>query len=137
VEEKTNYSSLAALLAKALSAQHRYDEAEAFTRASERASRANDVLANVIWRSARATALAGQGQLEAAHELARDAVRFAGESDFLSAHGDALLDLGHILRLAGRHREATEAIERAIDLYEQKGNVVSVARARSLLDVSV
>ncbi|MGZ4414456.1 MAG: AAA family ATPase [Gaiellaceae bacterium] len=134
VGEKTNYCSVAALLARALCAQGRYSEAEEFTRASEEAARANDVLSNVMWRSVRGTVRARQGELDAAEALAREAVSFAAQSDFLNVHGDALMDLAEVLRLARRSKEAARALEEAVRLYEQKGNIVSAAKARSLLE---
>ena len=66
--------------------------------------------------------------------LAREAVAFAAESDFLDSHGDALVSLATVLRLAGRPQEAGTALEGALQLYEQKGNEVSAARARSQLE---
>jgi hypothetical protein len=44
---------------------------------------------------------------------------------------DLLVELAEILRAAGDATGATRAIGEAIDLYEQKGNVVAAARARS------
>jgi hypothetical protein len=61
-------------------------------------------------------------------------VAFAAESDFLDAHGDTLMALAEVLSVAARPREAATALEQAIQLYEQKGNVVSAAKARSELE---
>jgi DNA-binding SARP family transcriptional activator/class 3 adenylate cyclase/tetratricopeptide (TPR) repeat protein len=135
--EQTNYSSMTALLAVALCAQSEYQEAEAFSRASETAARANDVLANVLWRSTRARARAGMGDLDAAESFARDAVEFAEQSDFLTVHGDALVTLAEILERVGRPEDAASELRNAIVLYEQKGNAVSAAKARSLLERSL
>jgi hypothetical protein len=38
-----------------------------------------------------------------------------------------------VLGLAGRSQEAAEAIHQALKLYDQKGNLVLAAKARSLL----
>jgi DNA-binding SARP family transcriptional activator/tetratricopeptide (TPR) repeat protein len=133
VGEKTNFCSVAALLGRVLCAQERYAEAEQCTRDSEKATRPNDVLANVTWRSVRARVRAQQGELEEAENLAREAVGFAARSDFLNVHGDALVDLAAVLRLAHKLEEANRALESAAELFAQKGNDVSAARARSLL----
>jgi tetratricopeptide (TPR) repeat protein len=101
---------------------------------SEVAARANDVLANVLWRSARARARAGLGDLEAAESLARDAIAFAERSDFLNVHGDALVTLAEILERTGRADGAAEALRDAVGLYEEKGNVVSAGNARMILE---
>jgi tetratricopeptide (TPR) repeat protein len=134
VGEQTNYSSVAALLASTLCGESKYEEAEEFSRLSEAAARANDVLANVIWRSARARARAGLGDLEAAEALARDAVAFAERSDFLNVHGDALVTLAEILERTDRADGAAEALRGAVGLYEEKGNVVSAGNARMILE---
>jgi hypothetical protein len=41
--------------------------------------------------------------------------------------------LAEVLRLAGRLREAAEAMQQALKLYDQKGNLVLAAKARSRL----
>jgi len=130
----SHFSSIAALLARALYAQGRDGEADRLSRESEEACRPNDVHANILWRATRAQVLARSGELGAAEALAREAVAFAAESDFLDTHGDALMDLAEVLRLAARPQEAATALEQAAQLYEQKGNVVSAARARSQLE---
>jgi hypothetical protein len=47
--------------------------------------------------------------------------------------GDALMVLAEVLRLAGRLREAAEGMQQALKLYDQKGNLVLAAKARSRL----
>jgi ATP/maltotriose-dependent transcriptional regulator MalT len=81
----------------------------------------------------RAKALARRAAPEA-EELAREAIAFVEASDFLQVHAEALMDLAEILRLAGRLEEAARSLEESVRLYEQKGNVLSAARARALLD---
>jgi DNA-binding SARP family transcriptional activator/tetratricopeptide (TPR) repeat protein len=131
--EQTNYSTTTAQLAVALCNQERFAEAEEFTASSEHAARPNDVMANVMWRYARATALDGLGNAEAAEALARASVAFAEESDFVNVHGDALLVLAGILQRGARHDEAVPLLERAVGLFEQKEHGVGVARARAQL----
>jgi tetratricopeptide (TPR) repeat protein len=87
----------------------------------------------VIVESTRAKSLAERGEYEAAEERARHAVSLAGRTDALAMHGDALADLAEVLRLAGREREAAEALDRALELYEQKGSTVSRDRTQSAL----
>jgi len=132
--EQTNYSTITAQLAIALCDQERFAEAGEFTAASERAARPNDVMANVMWRYARATALAGLGNAEGAETFARASVAFAEESDFVNVHGDALLVLASILQRGARHDEAVPLLERAVGLFEQKEHGVGAARARAQLN---
>jgi tetratricopeptide (TPR) repeat protein len=129
-----NVSPLAALLAQALSAQGRAEEALRFSELSERAALPDDRFAHVEWRAARARALSGLGRADEAEVVAREAVTLAEETDFLVVHGDALTTLGEVLRLAGRADESVPLVEQAIRLYEQKGNVVSAAHARAALE---
>jgi tetratricopeptide (TPR) repeat protein len=136
VGEKTNLTSVVALLARTLSTQGRFAEAEHYTRVSEEAARPNDVLSQILWRSTRARVLAHQGELKDAQALADEAVGVAQGSDFLNTRADALLDMAEVLQLAGKSSQAPEAIHQALRLYEQKGNLVMAARAREkLIDI--
>ena len=135
--EKSHFSSMSALLARAVCAQGRYEEAEQLTRESEEAARPNDIHSHILWRTTRARVLAEKGELEAAEALAREAVGFAAESDFLDSHGDALMNLADVLALAGRAEDAGAAIQEALRLYEQKGDLPAIERARARLTAYV
>ena len=132
--EKSHFSTSAEVLAEALYIQGRYEEAEELSLECEAASRPNDVRSQILWRSNRAKLLARRGELEAGEQLAREAVEYAEASDFLVSHAEALLDLSEVLRLAGETQAAAKAVERALRLHEQKGNLVGAERARSLLE---
>jgi tetratricopeptide (TPR) repeat protein len=134
IGETSAYSAIVALLAEAVYRQGRYQEAEELTRRSEQASHLNDVYANIAWRPVRAKALARRGEFDAAESLMAETLAYAAESDFLNAHGDALLGLAEVLDLAGRPREAVPPVEQAIALFERKENVVWAGRARTLLE---
>jgi ATP/maltotriose-dependent transcriptional regulator MalT len=114
--------------------QGRQEEAEELTRECEEAARPNDVHAQIRWRAIRAKVMARKGEFESAEKLAREAVTVAAESDFLNDHADALVDHAEVLRLEGRGAEASSAVGSAVALYEQKGDVVSAAKARAALD---
>ena len=73
------------------------------------------------------------GALEEAETLARGAVALVAPTDLLSHHGDAMLDLAEVLRASSPTDEYHGAVQSALSLYEQKGNVIGAARARSLL----
>jgi len=51
----------------------------------------------------------------------------------LNWHANALADLGEVYLLSGRSEEAREPLERALALYERKGNIVAAGRARARL----
>jgi Flp pilus assembly protein TadD len=86
-----------------------------------------------VYPALRATMLARRGELEEAERLGREAVNWSQRTDFLNWRGDVLLDLAEVLRAAGKPDEARTAVEQALALYEQKGNVVSANAARRLL----
>ena len=129
--EKTMYSTVAAMFSRTLFAEGRYDEAERYTRTSEAAAHPNDVLSHIFWRSTRAKILAHRGEFGVAEDLARQAVAFAEQSDFLNGHAEALMDLAEVLELAGKPDQAAASIDQALALYERKGNIVMAERARA------
>jgi ATP/maltotriose-dependent transcriptional regulator MalT len=132
IGETSHFSSIAQVLANAVYLQGRYDEAERLTEECERASRPNDMYSQILWRSTRAKVIARRGEHTAAERLAREAVGIAEGSDFVVARAEALADLGEVLELAGRSGEAGRALEEAIELHLEKGNVVAadVCRVR-------
>jgi ATP/maltotriose-dependent transcriptional regulator MalT len=133
IGDRSHFSSTAAVLARATYALGRYDDAERLTREAQSASRANDVHGQITWRSTRAKILARKGELAAAEAIAREAIAYAERSDFLTAHGDALMDFADVLVVAERGAEAVPCVQTAVELYERKVNVVAAANARALL----
>ena len=127
-------STEAAFLAQALYLQGRHEEAEALTGVSEGAATPDDIFSQIAWRGVRSKALARRGEHEQADRLAREAVALGEGTDGLNLHGDALLDLAEVLGTAGRPAEEAAAAERALALYERKGNLPSMARARAVLE---
>ena len=132
--EKSHFSSVATVLAQAVYAQGRYDEAEQLALEAEEASRPNDVHSQIIWRATMGKVLAQRGEFEAAEQVARDAVALGEQSDFLHSQADARLDLAEVLRLAGRREEAAEEVRTAVALHEAKGNALGAAQARAMLE---
>ncbi len=119
-----------ALLADVAYRRGNVDEAERLLARAEAGAADDNIAAQVEWRAVRA-------KLERSVELAEAAVELAGRTDALNLRGDAELDLAETLRLAGEPDEAARAVQRALELYEQKGNVVAAANAASLLTTSV
>jgi ATP/maltotriose-dependent transcriptional regulator MalT len=130
IGEKSHFCSLAGLVGQAVYAQGRYDEAEELAEQSRAAARPIDVQCQTSWRTVKAKVLARRGDADGAEKLAREAVAFVEDSDFLPAHADALTGLAEVLHLLGRSEEALPVVERAVRLHELKGNVAAVARAR-------
>jgi tetratricopeptide (TPR) repeat protein len=127
--EQDRLSTTAAYLARALVAQDRFEEADAVARVSEASASEDDLASQVIVRGTRARILARSDDHGAAEPIARDAVELSRRTDLLDIQGDALVDLADVLSAIGRPQEAAAALAEAAALYEQKGNVVSAARA--------
>jgi predicted ATPase/class 3 adenylate cyclase len=125
---------VAANLARVLLLQGRVDEAEELIRVCQDAASESQLDTQMKWRQLRAIVLARQDQLDEAERLAREAVRLSQRSKQLDSQAEALLDLAEVLRIKGQLPEATEQAERALDLYDRKGNLVSVRRVRRLLN---
>jgi class 3 adenylate cyclase/tetratricopeptide (TPR) repeat protein len=127
-------STTAARLADAVYGQGRFEEAEQYTRISEETAARDDYFSQILWRSVRGKAIASEGRPSDGEQLAREAVALSEETDDINLHGDALMALAEVLRLAKRPDEAVPVIQEALGLYERKGNLVSAGKARSLLD---
>jgi Flp pilus assembly protein TadD len=128
--ERALLATTAAMLAQAIQAQGRHQEAESFCLVSERTAAAEDIPTQLVWRSVRAKLLGREGRVGEAETLAREAVRLAEPTDLLTMHADALVDLAEILGLRGRSAVADAAARQALALYQRKGDRASPARAR-------
>jgi class 3 adenylate cyclase len=125
--ETGHRSSVAARLAGALSAQGRHEEAERLTHLSEETASPDDYLSQILWRSTRGRALAGKGRVGEGERFVREALAIARGTDDANLRADTLAVLAEVCP-----DEAAMLIEEALRLYEEKGNIVSAARARAL-----
>lgn len=123
-------STVAALLAKAVCAQGRYDEAEWFAQSSEEMAAGSDIYTQIVLRCVRAKVAAARGSLEEGERLCQEAVRLSEQTDFLQIRAEACMGLAEILHTAGRISQALAIFENARQLYEQKGDKVSAEHAR-------
>jgi predicted ATPase/class 3 adenylate cyclase len=128
--EKAFLSTTAALLARAIFAQGREQEAERYAERGAELAATGDLFTQVLLRGVRARILAKRGRVDEGEALAREAVKLAERSDFLGTRGDALVDLGLVLREAGRPTDARAAVSEALRLFALKGNTVAVTNAR-------
>jgi tetratricopeptide (TPR) repeat protein len=131
--EKTWLCSLAAFLGEALYVQGKYDEAENWTRVAEEAAGREDMEAQADYRCVRAKVLARRGQLDQARRLMDEALEFEAQTGELDHNGDAHMDVGEVLTLAGDREGAAAAYRKALGFYEAKGNLVMADKARSVL----
>ncbi len=132
--ERAYLSTVSAMLAHAIWAQGRAEEAEIFCSLAEETGAEDDITTQVLWRTARARIAASRGELDEAVRLARAAVALAEETDDINMQADALVELGEVLAAAGDDHQGRErAFRRAHELYVAKGNVVSAASAERAL----
>jgi predicted ATPase len=131
--EKAFVSSSAALLAEVLDRRGRHKEAKWLADRSKETAAPDDLAAQIAWRTAQAKILATTGHLDDAEAVARRAVSLAGETDWSNDHAAACVALGEVLRERGRLEEAETAIQKALTLYEEKGNVVAAEGMHALL----
>jgi tetratricopeptide (TPR) repeat protein len=119
-------------VAEAAYAQGRYEDAVRWSKTAEACAASYDTGAQFLWRAVRGKAVARQGEVDEGTRLAREAVELASPTDSVSQRAHVLLCLSEVLQLDGRASEAVEAIEEAIELLEEKGNVAAgrVAAAR-------
>ena len=136
--EKGNLGTAAALLARAIAAQgeKRYDEADQLIAISQEAAAGEDLVTQIIGQGLSARLLADRGRHAEAVGLACSAVTLAAQTDLLSQHADALLDLAHVLDAAGRFPDAQAAAAQARDLYQRKSNLPGIRESLAYLSPS-
>jgi class 3 adenylate cyclase/tetratricopeptide (TPR) repeat protein len=133
VDGKGLLPPLTILLARALTMQGRDDEAERMTRECEELAPPSQLDSQIKWRAIRAVVLARRGEQDEAERLAREAADLTRDSEQIDSTAEVLVDLGSVLRHAGRSEEMASCAQQAVVLYEQKGNLVGVRRVERLL----
>jgi tetratricopeptide (TPR) repeat protein len=126
-------STSACFLGQAFYAHDRLDEAEAWANRAVELGGSDDAATQMLWRQVKARVLARRGDRVAAERLAREAVAIAEGTDKTDWCATAHADLAEVLELTGRPEQAAAALERALALYERKGNLVLAERTRSRL----
>ena len=86
-----------------------------------------------LWKSNHARGLAREGRIHDALAEARAAAAEMEGSDNLSARAAVLVHLAEVLRAGGDPAGASDALQLAIGLHEEKGNVVNAEQCRQLL----
>jgi class 3 adenylate cyclase/tetratricopeptide (TPR) repeat protein len=125
-------STLTAILAEALYAQGRDDEAEQLARESEASAGAQDAYSRALSGSIQAKLLARRGSAAEAERLAAAAVALADTTDFAHLRWHVRLSQDEVLRLGGG--DGRERLEEAMRIAEAKGSVVGARLARQRLE---
>jgi tetratricopeptide (TPR) repeat protein len=133
--ERNYISSIAGLLAEALYRQDRFEEAAHYAAFGEEIAAPSDVYSQYLWRGIRGKLLARDGAHDEGIALATSGVTETRASDDIEGQGNALMFLAEAQTAAGKFDEASRSADAARALFEAKGNVVSAARARDLLEL--
>jgi tetratricopeptide (TPR) repeat protein len=120
------------ILAEALYAQGRTDEAEQLATAIAESAGSEDVYSQVLWRGVRAKVLAGRGSFREAETFARESVALVDGTDFLHGHWYAWMTLSEVLQATGQHDDAKGAAANAVAAADSKGHLVRARLAREL-----
>jgi tetratricopeptide (TPR) repeat protein len=126
-------STEAANLARTLCWLGRFDEAEASADIAIATGAPDDLATQVPARIAKAWVSVSRGAFDDI-ETAIEAVHRYDGAEAPNSQGDAWLDLGCVFLAADRVSQARDAIGRAIELFERKGNVPMAAIARTQLE---
>ena len=132
--ERSYTSTVGGMLARALYAADRLDDAEAWADRAAELGTTDDLVTQMLWRQARALVLARRGEHAEAQRLAHEALAIGDQTQSLNEQADAYWDLAEVLLLADRRDEAAEALRQALDHYERKENLVMAERARHKLE---
>jgi tetratricopeptide (TPR) repeat protein len=117
-------ATMAAFLADALSQDGQQEEADELARFSEEHAPENDIVTQVLWRTARARGLAEPESAEA-ERLARHAAALARETDYPDLKARSFTCLAQVL---GPGEEQSSLYAASRETWEQKGNVSALAR---------
>ncbi|HEU4864673.1 MAG TPA: adenylate/guanylate cyclase domain-containing protein [Actinomycetota bacterium] len=131
LEKGDRWPYLGEFLGQALLALGRMEEA---AEVAEVASSSAIAVERALGLGVLARVRAREGDRAAAEDLIGEAVDIVERTDFLFDRGTVQLDRAEVMELLGRDTEARGARERALELFEEKGDLVSAARTRSLLE---
>lgn len=131
IGERGTSMAVACFLARSLHDQGRHREADKYGRVVQQLAAEDDLAAQILWRTARAAALASLGSLERAELFAQEAIALTEPTDWYvwGAH----ITLAHVLAAARRYEDASTAAQKALAREKRKGNVVAAKAARALL----
>jgi class 3 adenylate cyclase/tetratricopeptide (TPR) repeat protein len=127
-------TSIGAMLAHALHAQGRSEEAEALAREAETLAAQDDIEVETLCRSVLAKVEAERGAFDEAVRLAAQAVELLPGLEAPVMRADALVDLAYVLSAAGKRQAAREALEEARDLAQLKEMAVPAELIKVRLD---
>ena len=123
--ERAGLSTVAAYLARVLTVQRRFDEAQELTLESEQTAAVSDLASQIAWRGTRVLCRLAAGDPASAEEISRAAVALAEGTDDLELKGFAHAGLAAVLTAVDDPRAAATEKAAAAAAYLAKGDVVS------------
>ena len=133
IGERYFRSTIVALLAQALVAQDKMDEADVYASLAAELADEDDTTSQALWRIARARIRASQDRPDEALELAEAAVALVGGTAAIDLQGEIQSGYGAMLLRLGRPEEAAGHLQLALDLYERKGDRAATDATRAQL----
>jgi cytochrome c-type biogenesis protein CcmH/NrfG len=130
--ERSNRSTLLALLGEVILSQGRIDEADQAARDAIELSSSDDYWTLTVAHGTLARALAERDD-PAAEATMRHAVALAEETDMLWVQGEQWERLAELLMAQGRVEDGTVALRTALERFDQKGATALAARVRARL----
>jgi class 3 adenylate cyclase/tetratricopeptide (TPR) repeat protein len=127
-------STVLLVLADLLLLQERWEEMPPLLEAERRITSPDDLVNTGFDHLLEGALRAHRGDHETGEALVRKAIDVFETTDFYHERGRAQEVLAEVLALAGKQDEAREAAERAVAIYEAKGDRPLAARARRQLD---
>ena len=126
--------SVAVLLAQALFAHEKLDEAYELAEAAAAIAGEADLECQALLRSVKAKILVRRGSEREATELAREAFSLLAETDDIVVGVEVLLDLADVHRVAGDDTASAEALNAALELCRRKQMTVQTERLEAMLE---
>ena len=133
VSSRSQLAHFAALLGRIRLLQDREADAEQAVEAARQASVPSETGAQARWRQVQGLLFARRGRLEEARELAQHAVERSRRTQSPDIQAEALSDLAEVLDLAGDRGGAVQAAQRALALYQGRGDRVHERRVTEFL----
>ena len=128
--ERGYLSSIAGILALVLCARGRYDEAERYVEQARELGGEDDLTTEVYWRCGRAEVLASREEFEEASRLLDEAHALIAPTDYFLDTTTVFLSRAVVAGAKGDEDEARAALERALELFELKGDVSAAEHTR-------
>ena len=131
--ERGYFASVASLLAEALYAQGRFDEAQRVTEEAEAASLPGDFEGDAWWRAAKARQLARSSQFTAARRLIDEAKALMTPATAPLTQAEVLVAKAEVDRLAGAPQQAAASLHAALEIYEDRRAPALAAQVKAAL----